>query len=242
MVLTMTVDPEIARMASLYQEHQMSIRAVGAACSRPAKTVHRRLVAAEIPLRAPGGGGPRRQPIRLSPAQERQIAEAYLRDQVSLDSLGAAYQVSADTIARKLRAQGVPIRQRGRTLSAHRHREPSGEVLRLHHSGMPPRDIAAQLRGISAAQVARQLRTAGRTPHRGRPIPAGAALNAARARAGSVRALAKELRVSEKRLRDALAATRTGSVAAQPARGDELSIGQDGVEGSRPNTRPACAA
>ena len=229
-------------MARLYQEDKLSIRAVGAACSRPAKTVHRRLVAAEIPRRAPGGAGQRRRTTRLRPEQEQQMAEAYLRDDVSLDSLGAAYGVSADTVARKLRARRIPIRQRGRTLAALPRREPPADLLRLHDSGMPPRDIAAQLGGIAAAEVARQLRVAGRTPHRGRAIPSGAALTAARAQAGSVRALAKKLKVSEKRLRAALEAAVPDSIAAQRAAGSELPASKAGRERGHPNTRPACAA
>jgi hypothetical protein len=238
----MTLDPESARMARLYQDRQMSIRAVGAACSRPAKTVHRRLVAARIPRRAPGGGGQRRRPTRLTPDQEQQMAYEYLRDEVSLDSLGATYEVSADTVARKLRARGIQIRERGRTLSAPPRSEPSAELLRLHHSGMPPRDIAAQLGGTDAAEVARQLRGARLTPHRGRAIPSGAALAAARAEAGSVRALAKNLRVSEKRLRAALEAAEADSIAAQQAPGAALPPSPPDGGHCHPKTRPARAA
>lgn len=229
-------------MARLYQERQMSIRAVGAACSRPAKTVHRRLVAARIPRRAPGGGGQRRRPTRLTPGQEQQMAEEYVRDEVSLDSLGATYRVSADTVARRLRARGIRIRERGRTLAALPRPKPSVELLRLHHSGMPPRDIAAQLGGTDPAEVARQLRGAGLAPHRGRAIPSGAALAAARAEAGSVRALAKNLRVSEKRLRTALDAAETDSIAAQHGSGPEMPASQPDGERCHPTTRPARAA
>ena len=229
-------------MARLYQEDKLSIRAVAAACSRPAKTVHRRLVAAEIPRRAPGGGSQRRRTARLGPEQEQQMAEAYLRDDVSLDSLGATYGVSADTVARKLRARGIPIRERGRTLAALPSPEPSAELLRLHDAGIPPRDIAAQMEGLGAAEVARQLRGSGRTPHRGRVIPSGAALTAARAKAGSVRALAKELKVSEKRLRAALEAAGKDPIAAQRAPGGELPASQAGNDHGHPNTRPARAA
>jgi hypothetical protein len=142
--------------------------------------------------------------VPFTDQQERAAAAAYGSGQMSLHSLGAKYGVSGDTIARRLRARGVEIRPRGRPLAAGPPGEPPRDVLRLHHRGLPPRDIAAELGSTDPAEIARQLRAAGLIPHRGRPIPAGADLSAAKAGIGSIRALARRYGVAEYRIRAAL--------------------------------------
>ena len=79
----------------------------------------------------------------------------------------------------------------------------SGE---LHRQGLRPADIAARTPGTTAAVIARALHSAGLAPHRGRPLPSAQGLAADYARAGSVRALARQLHADEDRLRGALAA------------------------------------
>lgn len=209
MVLTMAPDPRSTRMARLYRDGK-SIRQVAVACGCSPKTVHRQLIASGVPLRPPGGVKGRRaarQP--LTTREELAAAAAYQGDRASLHSLGVAYGVSGDTMARRLRARGTEIRPRGRPLAAGSPAEPSGDVLRLHSQGLRPRDIAAKLGRSDPAEIARQLRAAGLTPHRCRPIPARAELAAAYADAGSVRALARRYQVAEDRLRKALGDTRT---------------------------------
>jgi hypothetical protein len=183
-----------------------SIRGTAAASRRAPKTVHRRLQAAGVPLRRPGGSTRRDPPVQLTPGQIAEAAATYTGGTVSLHDLGAAYGVSGDTMARKLRAAGAEIRPRGRTLAA-APAQASADVLRLHHQGLPPRDIAAQLGRGTAGCIARELRRAGLTPHRGRPMPAPVTLAVAYARAGSLRALQPTVRVDEVRLKAALSAS-----------------------------------
>ena len=208
MVLTTVPDPRRARMADLY-DSGMSVRQVAVACGCSPKTAHRRLIAAGITLR-PAGGVKGRRPARvpLTAEEEQAAAHVYSDGQPSLHNLGTDYGVSGDTMGRRLRARGVEIRPRGRTAASGPPAGPSPDVLRLHHEGMPPRDIAAELRRSDSAEIARQLRAAGHTPHRGRRIPSGADLSAAFAEAGSIRALAHRYRVSEDRLRAALGEAR----------------------------------
>jgi lambda repressor-like predicted transcriptional regulator len=204
MPLTTAPDTRRARLADLY-DSGMSIRQVAVACGCSPKTAHRRLIAAGVTLR-PAGGVKGRRPARepLTAEEEQAAADVYSGGQPSLHKLGTDYGVSGDTMARRLRARGVEIRPRGRTAASRPPAGPPPDVLRLHHEGMPPRDIAAELGRSDPAEIARQLRAAGHTPHRGRRIPAGADLAAAFAEAGSIRALAHRYRVSEDRLRAAL--------------------------------------
>jgi hypothetical protein len=202
MVSTVPSDSRTARMAELYGAGK-SIREVAVACAASPKTVHRRLTAANVPLRPPGGVKGRQAAREPLTAEEEQAAAAtYRDDRPSLHDLGAAYGVSGDTMGRRLRARGVPLRPRGRR--AESPPQPSADVLRLHDQGLPPRAIAAQLRNADAAAIAEQLRAAGHSPHRGGHIPAGAELAAAWAAAGSVRALARQYQVAEYRVRAAL--------------------------------------
>jgi transposase len=205
MVVAMAPGPEEALMKRLYDQGA-SIRDIAAACGRSPKTVHRHLTAAGVTFRSPGGGSPRqRRRVRLTPAQEQQIQAAYRAGAVSLDELGTAYGTSGDTIGRRLRRAGVPVRPRGQTIAAAP--VPAGkDVLRLHRQGLPPRDIAARLHRGTAAGIARELRRAGITPHRRRPVPPPAELAVAYARAGSLRALSTTLRAGEDRLKTALEA------------------------------------
>lgn len=182
-----------------------SIRAIAGACGRDPKTVHRRLAAAGVPRRRPGGSartGPR---AKITPEQVPAIAAAYQAGKVSLADLGVTYKVSGDTIARKLRQAGVTIRPRGRNLTA-ADLTATEEVLHLHAQGLPPRDIAARLHRGTAADVARVLHRAGVIPHRARPIPRPRELAVSYARAGSLRALSASLKIAEDRLRAALQA------------------------------------
>lgn len=215
MVFPMAPDPRRARIARLYRSGK-SIREVAVACGCSPKTVHRRLIAAGITLR-PAGGVKGRRPARvpLTAEEEQAAAHVYSDGQPSLHKLGTDYGVSGDTMGRRLRARGVEIRPRGRTAASRPPAGPPPDVLRLHHEGMPPRDIAAELGRSDSAEIARQLRAAGHTPHRGRRIPSGADLAAAFAEAGSIRALARRYRVSEDRLRTALGEER-GAISPGP--------------------------
>lgn len=211
----MALDPQSTRIARLYQDDRMSIRAVAAACAVSPKTVHRRLSAAGIERRAPGGSARRSKPVRLDDDQEYRIAEEYRQGEVSLDALGAGYGVSGDTIGRRLRRRGVAVRPPGRTLNAARFDEASAEVLDLHKQGLRPLDIALRLGRDDPDAIAGSLRQAGMTPHRGRQIPSGPDLTSAYRQAGTIRALASRLRVSERRLRAALEAVGVDFTAAR---------------------------
>jgi hypothetical protein len=183
-----------------------SVRAIARATGIPAKTVHRRLGQAGTVFRSPGGqAGTAAERLPLSAADTEAMAAAYRAGDVSLDDLGRTYERSADCIARLLRDAGVGIRPRGRTLAAGTSPAIPADVTSLHRQGLRPADIAALTPGASAQTIARELRRAGLTPHRGRPIPAGEDLACAYADAGSLRALAAVLHADEERLRGALA-------------------------------------
>lgn len=97
-----------------------SLRTIAAATGIPLKTVHRLLSAADTRFRSPGGRTgplPRR---RLEGDDLAQAAAAYLdeNEPASLDDLSRRYGASPETIARRLRGAGVPIRPRGRSLAA----------------------------------------------------------------------------------------------------------------------------
>lgn len=201
----MAPDLDDTRLGRLYRDGT-SIRGIAAVSGHAPKTVHRRLEAAGIPRRPPGGGFPRQaRRVPFTHAQENEIIAAYQAERISLDDLGARYERSGDTIRRLLRRRGEPIRPRGRTLAT-TPVPPKPEVLRLHGQGWPPRDIARQTGEGTAADIARQLRRAGLTPHTRRPLPPPGELAVAYARAGTLRALGRETRISEDRLKDALAA------------------------------------
>jgi Helix-turn-helix domain len=199
----MAPDPGDTQLERLYRSGA-SIRETASACGRSPKTVHRRLTAAGVPMRPPGGAAARQAPrARLTPAQQDAVKDTYPAGGVSLHDLGTAYQVSGDTIGRVLRRAGIPVRPRGRTLAA-APAPASQDVLRLHGEGLPPRDIAARLQRGTPASTARQLRRAGVTPHRRRLLPPPAELAVTYAQAGSLRALSKAIPVGEDRLRAGL--------------------------------------
>ena len=183
-----------------------SVRGISRETGIAVKTVHRRLRAAGTVFRRPGcrGAAPARA-RPLGPAEEEAVKAAYLRGGVSLDELGARYERSGDSIARLLRRLGVEVRPRGRTLAAGPAPQARAAVAEMHRKGMRPADIAARIPGGDAGEIARELRQAGMAPHRGRAIPAGPALAAAYAKAGSVRALAARLHADEDRIKAALA-------------------------------------
>ena len=108
-------------------------------------------------------------------------------------------------MGRLLRRAGVDVRPRGRIRTAPPPQLPAG-LWELHRQGLRPADIAARTPGTTAADIARALHSAGLAPHRGRPLPSAQGLAADYARAGSVRALARQLHADEDRLRGALAA------------------------------------
>jgi hypothetical protein len=105
-----------------------------------------------------------------------------------------------------LRHKEVPVRPRGRTLAAGPSPQVPADLVSSHERGLRPADIAERAPGADAGHIARALRGAGLTPHRGRPLPAAADLTARYAAAGSVRGLARQLRIDEERIRGALAA------------------------------------
>ena len=103
----------------------------------------------------------------------------------------------------------APRRRRRQAPWPHPYRSPPqlpAGLWKLHRQGLRPADIAARTPGTTAAVIARALHSAGLAPHRGRPLPAAHGLAADYARAGSVRALARQLHADEDRLRGALAA------------------------------------
>jgi hypothetical protein len=211
--------PDASALRARY-EAGASVRGISRATGIPAKTVHRRLRQAGTRFRHPGGQAapPRRRP--LTTAETAAAKAAYQQGGVSLDDLGARYQRSGDSMARLLRRAGAKIRPRGRTIAAGVAPEIRPGVAALDRQGMRPADIAARTPGATAAGIARELRRAGRVPHRGRPIPAGPDLAAAYAEAGSVRALAARLHADEERIRGALAeaGVPAGSLRRIPAR------------------------
>jgi hypothetical protein len=182
-----------------------SIRGISRATGVPAKTVHRRLRQAGTAFRSPGGQAGTESPRPLTADDTAAIKAAYEERGISLDSLGARYQRSGGTIARILRRAGAEVRPRGRAVTASAAPQIRAGVAAMHRAGMRPADIAARTPGATTAGIARELRQAGLTPHRGRLIPAGPDLAAAYAAAGSVRALAARLHAGEDRIRDALA-------------------------------------
>jgi hypothetical protein len=197
--------PDDAQLARMYGDGS-SVRAIAAVAGVAPKTIHRRLKASGVRLRPPGGG-PRRAPRRpLDRLDVEAITSAYQGSPVSLETLGAQYGRSGDAIARLLRRHGVPVRPRGRPLSAGPAPGVPDDLISFHEQGLRPADIAARLPGADPARIARALRGAGRAPHRARPLPAASELAAAYAAAGSVRALARRLHADENRIRRALAA------------------------------------
>jgi transposase-like protein len=205
--MTVTADgppPSVSGLRLSY-EAGASVRAISRATGIPFKTVHRRLQEAGTPFRKPGGRPAAPPPRTLSPAEIAAAAAAYERDRLSLDELGARYGRSGGSMGRLLRRAGVDVRPRGRTPAAPPPPLPTG-LRELHSQGLRPADIAARTPGTTAAGIARALHGAGLAPHRGRPLPPAQRLAADYARAGSVRALARQLHADEDRLRGALAA------------------------------------
>ena len=205
--MTATADgpsPRVSDLRLLY-EAGASVRAISRATGIPPKTVHRRLQDASTPFRKPGGRRAAPQPRILSPAEIAAAAACYEQDRLSLDKLGARYGRSGCSMGRLLRRAGVDVRPRGRIRTAPPPQLPAG-LWELHRQGLRPADIAARTPGTTAAGIARALHSAGLAPHRGRPLPSAQGLAADYARAGSVRALARQLHADEDRLRGALAA------------------------------------
>lgn len=197
--------PSDTRLDGLYRQG-MSVRAIAAAEHLSAKTVHRRLTAAGVQLRPSGGRAGAKPPRPLAEQEIQAVAAEYLTSAVSLEVLGARYERTGGAIARLLRGQGIEVRPRGRTLAAGPGPQIPDDLLAFHEQGLRPAEIAAHAAGAQPVQIARALRNAGVTPHRGRPLPGGAELAAAYATAGSVRALARRLHADEQRIREALAA------------------------------------
>ena len=202
MVGHMAPDPDDMRMMRLYDDGA-SIRETAAACGRAPKTVHRRLAAAGVPRRRPGwrvaarGGvsGPR--PPRRRPSRPR------MTPAVSPCMSSAPPTRSAAT--RWAGCSGGWARASGRAEPALTAAPACGRMCSPCTRRACRRGTSRpRLQRGSAAGIARELRRAGRTPHRRRPVPPPVDLAVSYARAGSLRALNETLRVGEDRLRSAL--------------------------------------
>ena len=204
--MTATADgpsPRVSDLRLLY-EAGASVRVISRATGIPPRrfTGGYRTPAPHSASRA--GSVPAPQPRTLSPAEIAAAVACYEKDGLSLDKLGARYGRSGCSMG-----GSAPRRRRRQAPRPDPYRSPPqlpAGLWELHLQGLRPADIAARTPGTTAAGIARALHSAGLAPHRGRPLPSAQGLAADYARAGSVRALARELHADEDRLRGALAA------------------------------------
>jgi transposase len=133
----------------------LSVRRAAAACGRSPSTAHRRIRAAQLTPHTAGEARDRRPPpAELTSGQLAVIKADYLAGRASLHDLGARYGLSGDTIGRKLRKAGVPIRPKGRTLAAARAPKPAPRPAQRPRA-LPPAETLAD--GYAASGSLRAL-------------------------------------------------------------------------------------
>ncbi|TMR22085.1 hypothetical protein ETD86_13025 [Nonomuraea turkmeniaca] len=183
-------DPiDTALVVRLYTVDQLTVRQIAARVGRSHTAVHRALIRTGTPRRGRGSAD-----RRISAQVCERVLASYLNGDPMAD-ICAAQQVSAQSVRNIVADAGYELRAIGG-----RRQLDLEQVDELAGQGWPPAAVA-MLTGFSEGHVRRQMRQLGYV----RPaLPEGPVLAGLLAEHGSVRAVAREVGCSARRIKGAL--------------------------------------
>ncbi|MEU4229483.1 hypothetical protein AB0F17_34745 [Nonomuraea sp. NPDC026600] len=183
-------DPiDTALVVRLYTSDLLTVRQIAARVGRSHTAVHRALIRTGTPRR--GRGSTER---RISAQVRERVLASYL-DAAPMADICAAQQISAQSVRNIVADAGYELRAVGG-----RRQLDLAQVDELAGQGWPPVAVAI-LTGFSEGHVRRQMRQLGHV----RPaLPEGQMLAGLLAEHGSVRAVAREVGCSARRIKGAL--------------------------------------
>ncbi|MBG0818737.1 helix-turn-helix domain-containing protein [Planomonospora sp. ID82291] len=180
---------DAALVARLYAVEQLTVRQIAARVGRSHTAVHRALIRSGIPRRGRGSTD------RRIPADVRErVLNAYL-DGAAMADICTDHGISSQSVRNIVADAGYDLRPAG----GRQHLDLSA-IDKLGSQGWPPAAVA-MLTGFSEGHVRRQMRKLG---YIRQPLPETQVLAEMLKRHGSLRAVARQLGCSAKRVKTAL--------------------------------------